>query len=152
MRAVVDSSTWISLARSGLLPIVGRAPVEPVVLDVVRAECVRGGLAGGHADAAVIETLFAGMETESTTGTTGSTDETVLGAARRVGALVTNDLALGRRARTLGLLWLRTADLVVWSVRAGNLSAEEGRRAITALRAAGRLADELAQDYIEELP
>lgn len=152
MRVVVDSSTWISLARSGLLPIVERVPVEPVVLDVVRAECVRGGLAGGHADAAVIETLFAGMETEATTGTTGSTDETVLGAARRVGALVTNDLALGRRARTLGLLWLRTADLVVWSVRVGNLSATEGRRAITALRAAGRLTDELAQDYIEELP
>lgn len=151
MRAVVDSSAWISLARSGLLWLLARIDLEPLVLDVVREECVGDGLAGGHADAAVIETVFGGVDVVPTGGRPGTTDATVLDAARGVGALVTSDLALGRRARSLGLTWLRTGDLVVWSVRAGRVPAVEGRRAIEALSAAGRITTELAQDYVEEL-
>ncbi|HZI97284.1 MAG TPA: hypothetical protein VFD41_07130 [Actinomycetales bacterium] len=151
MRAVVDSSTWISLARSGLLPLLGQVDLEPVVPAVVHDECVRAGLAGGHADAAAIESVLERLEVVGTAAEPDSADAAVLHAARDVGALVTNDLALGRRARSLGVAWLRTADLVVWAVRTTGMSAEAGRRAIQTLTTAGRLGDELAQDYLEEL-
>lgn len=152
MRAVVDSSTWISLARSGLLPVLGRVDLEPVVLDVVREECIRAGLAGGHADAAVIESVFDRLDVVATPTGSDSADAALLHGARDVGAIVTNDLALGRRARSLGVPWLRTADLIIWAVRTAGMSSVAGRRAIQALRSAGRVSEELAQDYLEELP
>lgn len=151
MRAVVDSSTWISLARSGLLPVLGQVDLEPVVPDVVHDECIRAGLAGGYADAAVIESVYERLDVMATPAGSDSADAAVLHAARDVGVLVTNDLALGRRARSLGLIWLRTADLVVLAVRTAAMSAVAGRRAIQALRAAGRLSEELAGAYVEEL-
>lgn len=151
MRAVVDSSTWISLARSGLLPVLGRVDLEPVVLDVVHDECIHAGMSGGHADAAVIQTAFEQLDVVATPAGSDNADAAVLHAARDVGALVTNDLALGRRARSLGLTWLRTADLIVWSARTAGTSPVAGRRAIEAMRAAGRLSEALAQDYLEEL-
>ena len=151
MRAVVDSSAWISLARSGLLTVLARVDLDPVLLDVVRAECVAAGLATGYADAAVIETAMDRLEVQPTRGHPVGVDAGVLESARGVGALVTNDLALGRRARSLGLVWLRTADLIVWSVRSGRMSASEGRRAVQALVAAGRITPDLAKDYLEEM-
>nr|MDQ6948409.1 hypothetical protein [Actinomycetota bacterium] len=75
----------------------------------------------------------------------------VLAAARGVGTLITNDLALGRRARNLGVRWLRTADLVVFATRASTIGAGGARDAIVALRDAGRLSHELAVEYLEEL-
>lgn len=151
MRAVIDSSSWISLARSGLLPLVERLDVDPVLLDVVRDECVRRGLAGGHADAAALETVLSRFDAQETRQPVPDVDTAVLTAARRLGVLVTNDLALGRRARNLGVSWLRTADLVVWGVRIEKLTTVEGRRAVDALRAAGRITTELAADYLEDL-
>lgn len=125
--------------------------LEPVVLDVVRAECVLAGAAGGHADAAAIDTALAGYPVQPTSTAAPTVDLSVLEASREVGALVTNDLALGRRARSLGAHWLRTADLVVLSVRAGRLDALRAQRAIDALQAAGRITAELAHDYYLEL-
>jgi len=75
----------------------------------------------------------------------------VVTAAREVGTLVANDLALGRRARNLGVRWLRTADLVVLGVRTSVISDGEARDAIVALRDAGRLTPELAGEYLEVL-
>lgn len=148
---MIDSSTWISLARSGLLPLVERMDVDPVLLDVVRDECVHGGLAGGHADAAALETVMDRFDAEETRQPVDDVDAVVLTAARGLGTLVTNDLALGRRARSLGLAWLRTADLVVWGVCTGRITTVEGRRAVDALRAAGRITTELADDYLGSL-
>lgn len=150
MRAVVDSSAWISLARSGLLPVLTIVDVDPVLLDVVRAECVSAGAAGGYADAAAIQSVLTRYEVQPTSSGSAA-DLAVLEASRHVGALVTNDLALGRRARTLGALWLRTPDLVVLSVRAGRMQASQARRAIEALMTAGRITPALAEDYHQEL-
>ncbi len=149
--AVVDSSTWISLARAGLLDLVGRLPVEPVILDVVFDEAVDRGLQSGRPDATAIAASLHGRPiTPSPTGA-ASVDAAVLLAARAVGALVANDLALGRRARNLGVLWLRTADLVVLAVRTSAMAAGEGRDALSALEASGRLAADLADAYRDEL-
>ncbi len=78
-------------------------------------------------------------------------DAAVLQSAKDIGVLVTNDLALGRRARNLGVAWLRTADLVILAVRVGGISRAEGVAAVAALRDARRITAELAEDYLEEL-
>jgi hypothetical protein len=150
MRAVVDSSSWISLARAGLLDILATAAVEPVLLDVVRAEIVDEGRRGGHADAASLSAALAGVApTPTKTGT--PVDVRVLEGARAVGLLVANDLALGRRARSLGVAWIRTADLIVIAVRTGSLSLRDGEEALQALHASGRITRELADSYMEQL-
>jgi predicted nucleic acid-binding protein len=145
-----DSSSLISLARSGLLQLLSRVPVEAVILDVVAEESVDAGLAGGHADAAAIEEAIAGFPRRRGDRDV-SADAAVLSTARGVGTLVANDLALGRRARNLGVRWLRTADLVVLAYRTSAIPADEGRAAIAALRDAGRLSPELASEYLQEL-
>ncbi len=75
----------------------------------------------------------------------------MLAAGRLDGFLATNDLALGRRARNVGVAWLRTADLVVLAARSGLSSSEEARNGIVALLAAGRITPQLANDYLEDL-
>lgn len=59
-KAVIDTSTWISLARAGLLPLLGKIPLDPVLTDVVQQEAVVDGLAGGHGDAAAIRDAVPG--------------------------------------------------------------------------------------------
>lgn len=147
---VVDSSSLISLAHSGLLPLLSKLPMEPVIVDVVHAETVESGLAGGHADAAAIETTIAGFPRRASVAG-DLPDVAVLDAARDVGILVANDLALGRRARNLGVRWLRTPDLVVLLARTGRVGGEEARRAITALLESGRITADLAAEYALEL-
>jgi rRNA-processing protein FCF1 len=148
--AVVDTSTLISCARAGLLWLLDRCELELVTLDVVWAEAVTAGVAGGYADATAVQTALAGRSvTESPDATTA--DVAVLQSAMNIGVLVTNDLALGRRARNVGVAWLRTADLVILAVRVGGISRAEGEAAVTALRDARRITAELAEDYLEEL-
>jgi predicted nucleic acid-binding protein len=151
MRAVVDSSTWISLARSGLLALLDSAGIDAVLPQGVREETVDAGRAGGHADAAAIEPALARHELRAASPTAGNVDAEVLGLSREVGALIANDAALGRRARSLGSRWLSTADLVVLAVRIGTISRVEGERDLDALLAAGRIDDDLADAYREEL-
>ena len=79
-----------------------RTPVQPVIVDVVEAEVVEAGLARGHPDAAAIEAAIAALSRRPTPSGPGSADAAVLEATRGEGTLVANDLALGRRARTLG--------------------------------------------------
>lgn len=151
MDAIIDSSSLISLAHAGLLQILAHSAVQPVILDVVRAEAVDAGLAGGHPDAAAIEAAIVGLQEQEVPRATDAVDAAVLDAARGVGVLVANDLALGRRARNLGVRWLRTADLVVLLVATGALANDEGRRAILALLDSGRITAELSESYLEEL-
>lgn len=146
----MDTSTLITLARSGWLSLLEKAGVETVVLDVVRNEAVSAGLAGGHADAAAIETAIAGLPVTETTGP-GNVDAAVTDWARRVGLLVSNDLALGRRVRNLGAAWLRSADLAVLAHHRQTLSARAARAAIESMRQSGRITGELADQYLEEL-
>ncbi|MDP9399310.1 MAG: hypothetical protein M3P96_16475 [Actinomycetota bacterium] len=150
MEAVLDTSSWISLARAGLLPLLERTPIRPVLLDVVHAEAVAAGLAGQHSDAAAIETVAAGLPVVETRPA-DTADAAVLTAARDVGVLVTNDLALGRRAKNVGVLWLRTPDLILLAPRGGEVRTREARHAVLALRAVGRITSGLAASYLEEL-
>src|SRR5437879_4707947 len=57
MRAVVDSSSWISLARAGLLNLLPAMPVEAVLLDVVHDEIVAQGARRGHPEAPALSAL-----------------------------------------------------------------------------------------------
>jgi predicted nucleic acid-binding protein len=151
MDAVIDSSSLISLARAGLLPLLRQPFVQPIILDAVRIETVDAGLAGSHPDAVAIEAATVGWEERKTPPGQSSVDAVVLEASRPVGMLVANDQALGRRARSLGVRWLRTADLVVLLVRTEHIPGEDGRRAVMALRDAGRLTAEMADEYCVEL-
>lgn len=146
----MDSSTLISLAWAGQLALLPKVPIELLVPDVVRAEAVTAGLAAGHPDAAAIETAIGGLGSVST-GPGGSIDQAVLNAALAVGTLLCNDLALGRRAANLGVRWLRTADLLILCARMGTLSQDDGRAALGALHAAGRLTPALLTAYLEEI-
>lgn len=78
-------------------------------------------------------------------------DQVVLEVGRQHGALLTSDLALGRRASNLGIRWLRTADFVVLCVRIGKVSTDQGIAALRALHSAGRITEALLRDYLEEL-
>lgn len=150
MRAVVDSSTWISLARAGLLHVLNAAAVEPVLLDVVHAEIVGEGRRGGHADAAILAAAVAAVPVTATTSRDPA-DARVLEGAQWIGVLIANDLALGRRARTLGVAWIRTADLIIAGVKRGSMSSSDGAEAVRALEASGRITSELADAYREQL-
>lgn len=150
MRAVVDSSSWISLARAGLLDVLRAASVEPVLLDVVHAEIVEEGRRGGHADAAVLAAAVADVPVITTTSGDRA-DARVLEGAKRTGVLIANDLALGRRARSLGAVWIRTADLIIVGVTEGSMSSAEGVEGLRALEASGRITTELADTYRELL-
>lgn len=150
MRAVIDTASLISLARAGHLGLLVALPVDLVVLDVVLGEAVTEGLAGGHADAAAIESALSDLAVVTAARTT-TVDAAVLSAAVDVGMLLSSDLALGRRARSAGARWLRTADLVILVHRLGRLDVEQSRAAVDALLHSGRLAPELARTYLEEL-
>lgn len=151
MQVVLDTSSWISLARAGLLALLDRIPIQPVLLDVVQAEAVQAGLARQHPDAAAIASATAQLPVARTPHM-DTIDAGVLAASRDVGTLVANDLALGRRAKNAGVRWLRTADLIVLGSQTGDLSQAEARRAVLALRTAGRISEGLAASYLEELP
>jgi hypothetical protein len=75
----------------------------------------------------------------------------VLNAGRLHGALITNDLALGRRAANLGVRWLRTADLVMLCLRSEKLSGDRAVAALRALHSAGRLTESMLHADLEEL-
>ena|SRR5438552_1517651 len=151
MRAVIDSSSWISLARAGLLDLLRAVALEPVLLDVVHAEIVDEGRRGGHPDAAALTAAVAGVRVTTTTGRERAVDARVLDAAKDIGVLIANDLALGRRARSLGVAWIRSADVILLAVRSGSVSSREGLDGLRALEDTGRITSELAEAYREQL-
>lgn len=122
-------------------------PYEFVVLDVVWDEVVVAGRAGMHADAVAIEQALAGWAREEAPKAQ-TVDEAVLLAAANDGVLACNDLTLGRRARNLGAHWVRTADLLVLLARTGASSRAEAVSAVAALYSAGRISQEMRDDYL----
>lgn len=147
---MVDSSVLISLAWAGLLDLLHHCPLDLVVPEEVRQETVVAGLSHGHADAAAIEGAVKPLDSVSVPEAR-SVDEAVLHLGRTEGVLLTNDVALGRRAANLGANWLRTADLVVLCVRADRIERARGLAALAALFDAGRLTTELLDAYRTEL-
>jgi hypothetical protein len=130
--------------------MLGCVPLRPVVPAEVRRETVEDGLARGYADAAAIERAIA--ELPVTEGSiTGTVDAARLEAGRAKGVLVTNDVALGRRAANLGIRWLRTTDLIVLCVHTGSIGPMRGVAAVRALHSAGRLTEDLLRAYLQEL-
>lgn len=156
VRIAVDSSTLISLAWAGQLELLSRAPIPLIVPHEVRQETVTEGLARGYPDAAAIEQAIKTIPSPGAgsdrPGEPHPIDHAVLEAGRRHGALLTNDLALGRRAANLGIQWLRTADFVVLCVRTNAVGADRGIAALKALRNAGRITEDLLNAYLEDLP
>jgi hypothetical protein len=152
MEAVADSSFLIALARAGLLGLLARLPFDLVWLDVIKRETVDSGVAGGHPDATAIEHATRRWAVRSSgRAAAWPVDAVVVAAAAQAGLLVSNDRALGRRARNLGAQWLRTADVVVLLQETGAMDAGEARAAIVALRDATRLSPELAEAYLQRI-
>jgi hypothetical protein len=158
VRAALDSSTLISLAWAGQLELLRHTPIPLVVPGRVRRETVIEGMDRGYPDAAAIEQAIKDLPDAELAGDPDDAsqvdepvDHVVLQAGRVHGALVTNDLALGRRAANLGVVWLRTADLVVLCARTEMLSVERGVAALRALHHAGRITESLLHAYLEDL-
>lgn len=150
MKIVVDTSSLISLAWAGLLPLLTRTPLPLVLLDVVEREAVDAGLAAAHPDAAAIEAAVSGLAREVTPGDS-TVDGAVVTAGAHHGAVLANDQTLGRRAGSLGAQWLRTTDFLVLLRRAERVTHEEALSALVALHAAGRITDTLRDEYLAEL-
>lgn len=150
MDVAVDSSTLISLAWSGRLELLERFPLTLVVPAEVRQETVTEGIARGYPDAAAIDSAIKRLRTMAAESA-DVVDDAVLRVAQTVGGMLSNDLALGRRAANLGVTWLRTADLVMVCVRAGGLAPDHGLASLEALHDAGRITDEQLDAYREEL-
>lgn len=150
VRAAGDSATLISLAWAGQLGLLSRAPIELVIPAKVRQEAVVDGLDRGYPDAAAIELAIKEFPTTEPAAAQ-SVDDAVLQAGRAHGALLTDDLALGRRAANLGARWLRTGDLVVLCVRTARLDTEGAAAALRALHSAGRLTHDLFNAYLKDL-
>ena len=125
--------------------------MEAVLPDVVHAEIVSEGRRGGYADAAALTAAVALIPVTTTKGRGSPIDTRVLGIAQEVGVLIANDLALGRRARSIGVSWIRTADLIVLAVRSGWMSSADGAEGLRALEESGRITRELAEAYREQL-
>ncbi len=138
------------MARAGLLSLLQAVPVESVLLDVVRAEIIDEGRRGGYADAAALTAAVAGIAEEATTEG-DPVDARVLNASGEVGVLIANDLVLGRRARSLGVTWIRTADLILLAVAKRSMSAAEAVEGLRALEETGRITPALADSYRAEL-
>ena len=138
------------MARAGLLDLLDTCGLTFVLIEPVRTEAVEQGMAHGHVDATAIESRIGSWRVEPVP-LYATVDETVLRAASTAGVLISNDLALGRRARNLGTSWLRTADLIVLSMTAGRMTREMARSAVISLRDAGRATPMLATSYLEEL-
>jgi hypothetical protein len=113
---------------------------------------VDSGVAGGHPDAVAIESATRNLLVRRT-GRPGASpvDAVVVEVAAQAGVLVSNDLALGRRARNLGVHWLRTADVVILLRETEAIDAGEARAAIVALRDATRISPELADAYLDRI-
>lgn len=151
MDAAVDSSMLISLTWSGSLWLVDACPFRLHIPAPVYEEVVTAGIARGYADAASIEAAIKDLPTVDARSAP-TNDAAVLEAGQRIGTLLCNDIALGRRATNLNVLWLRTADVVLLSVKSGAISAERGRGALRALHGSGRITHELLTAYLEEFP
>ncbi|MBW3605462.1 MAG: hypothetical protein KY460_11255 [Actinobacteria bacterium] len=130
--------------------IIGKSPIELRVPTPVRDEVVVAGIAHGYADALAIEATIKNLPAVEVEVET-NVDAAVLDMSTSTGTLVCNDIALGRRASNLGVTWLRTADLVVLTVRSRAIPVEQGRDVLESLHDAARITDELLRDYVEEL-
>jgi rRNA-processing protein FCF1 len=151
VRAVLDSSTLLSLAWAGQLDLLGVCPLELLVPGVVLEETASSAMAQGHADGAAIAAAVHALAAPPGDLRHEHADHAVLAAAHTVGTLLTNDLALGRRAANLGVRWLRTADLVILTTRVNRIDRVRARGAIDALHSAGRLTAALHEAYTREL-
>ena len=150
MRAVIDTSSLISLAWAGQLDLLRALPLDVVVLDAGHPEGVVDGRARGYTDAGAIEQAI--RVAERLVGSPhASVAEAVVVAGAAVGVVIANDQVLGRRSQNLGARWLRTADLVVLAERTGRIDHTRARGAIHALHAAGRITDQLKADYLAEI-
>ena len=130
--------------------LLGRLSRQPRILDVVWTEVVVEGKAGQHPDAFVIDAALR-TEPRDTAPDAPTIDQAVLQAAVADGVLLANDLTLGRRARSLGARWLRSADLLVLLSAAGRCTHEEARNGIESLWSAGRITDSLRDEYLERI-
>lgn len=151
MRAVIDTSSLISLAWAGQLELLRVQPLDLVILDAVHGEAVVDGRARGHVDATAIEQAI--RDLARVPDPQGATvDERVVAASAAVGVMIANDQVIGRRVQNLGARWLRTADLVVLADSVGGIDRKRARGAIQALHGTGRITDELRSAYLAEMP
>jgi hypothetical protein len=146
----MDSSSLISLARAGLLGLLDRLPERPRILDVVWDEVVVKGKASQHPDAFVLEAALR-TQPRDTSPNAPTIDQAVLEAATADGILVANDRTLGRRARSMGARWLRSADLLVLLASRRSCSRQEARNGVESLWSAGRITESLRDEYLERL-
>ena len=166
MKAVIDTSTLISLAKISCLELLPRLREDVVLPHEVYEEAVIDGEEKGIADAIVIKGFIknhrieiVGAKRNSMKAVRGQTnrnlskgDGAVLSLAFSVGAneVLTNDDGLGKIAMGLGFRVIATPDLLIEALKEGVVNVEDFENFVRGLVVENRISSALAELYLME--
>jgi len=158
MKAVIDSSTLISLAKIDALWVFGKMDCEIVCPKEVYDECVTQGALGGKVDSIVIKRLFdektvsaINVSVRQTFSGLSSVDCMVISLAlqEKAALVFANDTKLSRRIALAGLDSRGSPDILLRMRYKGLLGAERYISLIMELGAKMRLSAKNVIKYLE---
>jgi predicted nucleic acid-binding protein len=158
MKAIVDSSTFISLAKIDALWVFGNMDCVLLCPEEVYKECVIDGSLGGMVDAVVIKRLFdektvtsVNVSARQTFSGLSCVDGLVLSLAlqEKAALIFANDTKLARRAELAGMESRGSPDILLRMRRKGLLSDERYISLIMGLGAKMRLSPDNVIKYLE---
>lgn len=158
MKAVIDSSTLISLAKIDALWVFGKIDCELFCPEEVYEECVIQGALGGRVDAIIIKRLFdektviaLNVFARQNFSGLSCVDGLVLSLAlqEKVSLVFANDTKLARRAELAGIESRGSPDILLRMRRKGLLDDEKYISLIMGLGAKMRLSADNVIKYLE---
>ena len=158
MKAVIDSSTLISLAKIDALWVFGKMDCEIVCPKEVYEECVIDGSLGGMVDAVVIKRLFdektvtaMNISARQTFSGLSTVDGLVLSLAlqEKAAFVFANDTKLARRAELAGIESRGSPDILLRIRYKGLIEDEKYVSLIMELGAKMRLSANNVIKYLE---
>ena len=159
MKAVIDSSTLISLAKADCLDVLASIGCDLACPPEVYDECVSAGILLGRPDASEIKRLFVDgtvsvKEVSKRRCCEGisEADASVLSLALQENAsyVFVNDIKLSRRIGMEGFVVRGSPDILLRMKHKGALSAKRYAELIAALIDKKRLSESNAKKYLED--
>jgi predicted nucleic acid-binding protein len=158
MKAIIDSSTLISLAKIDALWVFGKMDCELLCPEEVYEECVIKGALGGRVDAVIIKRLFdegtvtaMNVLTRKIFSGLSCVDCLVLSLAlqEKAAFVFANDTKLARRVELAGLEARGSPDILLRMRSKGLLDDERYISMLMELRTKMRLSADNVIKYLE---